>query len=257
MSTQTTPVTVTNWFEVYSRNVESAKAFYSAVFGWTFDSMPMGPDATYWMLKSGETVFAGIMDLNNPDLADVPPHWGLYFDVADCAATIAKATSLGATVVYGPMDIPDIGTVAGFTDCCGAHFNVHQPAKARTDISSGGVNWVEHMGPNRESAVKFYTSLFGWGSMDMEMGEPTGTYSMFTHGETPVAGCMNVADPNIHPNWAIYLHSDNLEATCAKVTEAGGQMISPTMDIGQFGRIAIAADCCGAVFGIHQPPTMA
>lgn len=254
MSSQTTPTTVTNWFEVNVANVDSALNFYETVFGYTKESMPMGPDMTYWMLKKGDTTFAGVMDLNHPAMEGVPPHWGLYLHCDNCAATIEKAKELGATVIYGPMDIPDIGTVAGFTDCCGAHFNVHQPAGERTDISGGAVNWIEHMGPNRECAVSFYKSLFGWGSMDMEMGEPVGIYSMFTVNEFPVAGCMNVSTDQVPPNWTIYLHSDNLEATCEKVTAAGGQVMQPPMDIGEFGRIAIASDCCGAVFGLHQPP---
>ncbi|MCE9558833.1 MAG: VOC family protein [Armatimonadetes bacterium] len=254
MSTQTTPVTVTNWFEVYSPNVEAAKSFYGEVFGWTADSMPMGPDSTYWMLKKGDTTFAGIMDMNSPELAGVPPHWGLYLNTDDCAATIAKASELGAKVIYGPMDIPDIGTVAGFTDCCGAHFNVHQPAGERDGLPGSPVNWIEQMGPDRAKAVSFYTSLFGWGSMDMDMGPETGIYSMFMLGETPIAGCMNVPAEAGPACWMVYLHSDNLEATCEKVVAAGGKVMFPAKDIGQFGRIAIAADCCGAVFGLHQPP---
>jgi predicted enzyme related to lactoylglutathione lyase len=216
----------------------------------------MGPDMTYWMLKKGDTTFAGVMDLSHPSMQGVPPHWGLYFHTDNCAATIEKVAELGGSTIYGPMDIPDIGTVAGFKDCCGAHFNVHQPSGERTDISGGAVNWVEQMGPDRVKAVDFYKSLFGWGSMDMEMGPETGTYSMFTQGETPIAGCMNVPNDQVPPNWAIYLHSDNLEETLEKVSANGGNVINPPMDIGQFGRIAIAADCCGAVFGIHQPPTM-
>ncbi len=252
MSTQ-----IINWFEVNSPNVDSAVNFYRNVFGWTKEPMPMGPDMTYWMLKSGDTVFSGVVDLNVPEMEGVPPHWGLYFHTDNCEATMAKATELGGSVVYGPMEIPDIGIVAGITDCCGAHFNVHQPAGGTaSDISGGAVNWVEHMGPTRECAVNFYKSLFGWGSMDMDMGEAVGTYSMFTVGETPVAGCMNVSADQVPPNWTVYLHADDLAATCEKVTAAGGQIINPPMDIGQFGHIAIAADSCGAVFGLHQPPSM-
>lgn len=256
MSTESATKTAVNWYEVYSPNVESATAFYQSVFGWTQDSMPMGPEMTYPMFKNGETTFAGVMDLGHPSMEGVPPHWGLYFHVESCVDAIEKVKELGGEVVYGPMDIPEIGTVAGFRDCCGAHFNVHQPLGERVDISGGAVNWVEHMGPDRESAVSFYKSLFGWGSMDMEMGEPVGIYSMFTDGEQPIAGCMQVGGEQAPPNWTIYLHSDNLETTCEKVASAGGQIIHPPMDIGQFGRIAMAVDCCGAVFGIHQPPVM-
>lgn len=258
MSTQTIPITVTNWFEVYSANTEASKSFYSQVFGWTYSSMPMGPERTYWMIQKGEEAFAGIMDLSDPQMEGVPPHWGIYLDTQDCAATLAKVTELGGTVVYGPMSIPDIGVVGGFTDCCGAHVNVHEPAGERKELIPGAVNWVEQMGPSRESAVKFYTTLFGWGTIDHEMGDGVGTYTLFTIGEGEsthsVAGCMTVPDPSMPPCWLVYLHSDNLESTCAAVTEAGGTVLNPPMDIGQFGRVAVCADCCGAVFGLHQPP---
>jgi predicted enzyme related to lactoylglutathione lyase len=112
------------------------------------------------------------------------------------------------------------------------------------------------MGPDREGAVSFYKSLFGWGSVDVDMGEPTGIYTMFTKGDEQLCGCMNVPSDQIPPNWTVYLHSDNLEATIEKVIAAGGQVMNPPMDVGPYGRIAIAVDCCGAVFGLHQPPTM-
>ena len=247
--------TAVNWYEVYTPNVESALNFYESVFGWTKEAWPMG-DVTYNMFSSGETTFAGVMDLSDPQMSHVPPHWGLYFHTDHCQATIDKAKELGAELVYGPMDIPEIGTVAGLRDCCGAHFNIHQPANNRPDLSRSAVNWVEHMGADRAAAVGFYTSLFGWGSNDMDMGEPVGIYSMFLLEGTPIAGCMQVPGDQVPPNWTIYLHTDNLESTCEKVTASGGSVMQPPMDIGQFGRIAIAADCCGAVFGLHQPPAM-
>lgn len=254
MSTENVSRTACNWFEVCSPNVASAVKFYEAVFGWTGVGYPMG-ETTYHMLQKGDLAFAGVMDLNHESMQGVPPHWGLYFHTESCQGSIDKAKELGAELVYGPMDIPDIGTVAGFKDCCGAFFNVHEPAGERQDISNGGVNWVEHMGPNRESAVSFYKSLFGWGSMDMDMGEPVGIYSMLTIGEMPIAGAMQVGESmGVPPNWTIYLHSDKLEDTIEKITANGGSIMQPPMDIGEFGRIAIAADCCGAVFGLHQPP---
>lgn len=253
MSTPSLPITVTNWFEVYSSNVESAINFYAQVFGWTKESMPMGPEDKYWMLKAGEASFAGVMDLNHPNLEGVPPHWGTYLHTDDCAATVVKVTELGGKVVYGPMAIPGVGTVAGLNDPFGAHFNIHQPEGERTEPPQRPVNWIEHMGPNREGALEFYKALFGWGSMDMDMGEPIGTYSMFLVGDYPVGGCMTVGGGEMPPNWMIYLHADNIEAACEKVTAAGGKVLSPVMDIGDFGHIAMVSDCCGAVFGLHQP----
>ncbi|HLO97016.1 MAG TPA: VOC family protein [Fimbriimonas sp.] len=255
MSEESAMKTAVNWYEVSTHNVESATNFYEAVFGWTHDSMPMG-DMTYNMLKTNDVTFAGVMDLSHPSMEGVPPNWALYFHTDNCQATMDKVKELGGEIVYGPMDIPDIGTAAGCKDCCGAYFNIHQPLGERGDLMNGGVNWVEHMGPNREKAVSFYSSLFGWGSNDMDMGEGIGIYTMFMEGAAAIGGCMEVPDPNVPPNWCIYLHSSGLEETLEKVAANGGNVIQPIMDIGQFGRIAIAADCCGAVFGIHQPPAM-
>ena len=248
---------ITNWFEVYSPNVASAVSFYQDVFGWGTESMPMGEGQEYIMLSGNTGPFSGIMDLTTPGMEHIPPHWGLYFHTPNCQATIDKVAELGGTLVYGPMDIPGIGIVAGFKDTLGAHFNVHQPAADKPDMSGSPVNWVEHMGPDRPAAVEFYKALFGWGSMDMDMGEGVGIYSMFLDGETPSAGCMQVGAEAGPPAWMIYLHAENIGETLEKVAAAGGTVIQPSMDIGQFGHIAIVQDAGGAFVGLHQPPVMA
>ena len=52
------------WRELYTRDVEAAKAFYGALLGWTFEGVPM-PDnnQTYWLARSGEAPVAGILDM--------------------------------------------------------------------------------------------------------------------------------------------------------------------------------------------------
>ncbi len=59
--------------------------------------------------------------------AEIPPHWGVLFAVADCDDTVAKARALGATVTNEPMDMP-IGRFAGLIDPQGASFTVMQAA---------------------------------------------------------------------------------------------------------------------------------
>jgi uncharacterized protein len=52
------------WNELYTRDVDAAKAFYAATAGWTFDGMPM-PDQnrTYWVAKATGKPVAGILDM--------------------------------------------------------------------------------------------------------------------------------------------------------------------------------------------------
>jgi predicted enzyme related to lactoylglutathione lyase len=62
------------WNELYTRDVETAKAFYS--LGWTFGGMPMShQNRTYWIAKAGDKAVAGILDMGGIVPDSDPPHW--------------------------------------------------------------------------------------------------------------------------------------------------------------------------------------
>jgi hypothetical protein len=54
----------------------------------------------------------------------VPPHWLVYFAVADCDASTERAHELGATVKVPPSDIPGVGRFSMLADPQGAGFAV-------------------------------------------------------------------------------------------------------------------------------------
>jgi predicted enzyme related to lactoylglutathione lyase len=112
-----TPVGDWHWNELMSPDEKKALAFYEGVFGYTHDSMDMGPQGTYYLLKQGDVMRGGLMRSPTPD---TPPLWMPYVAVADCDATAAKATSLGAQIIVPPNDIPDVGRFAALIDPQGA-----------------------------------------------------------------------------------------------------------------------------------------
>jgi len=57
-----------------------ALRFYEQVFGYSHDSMDMGPEGTYYMLKTGEVSRGGLMHSVRPD---APSMWLPYVAVAD------------------------------------------------------------------------------------------------------------------------------------------------------------------------------
>ena len=57
------------------------------------------------------------------------------------------------------------------------------------------------------------------------------------------------------PSWTVYFGVANAEASLADITAAGGRAMSPVMDVAGFGRMAMAQDPTGAVFGLWQPGT--
>jgi hypothetical protein len=111
-----------SWNELSTRNTDQAIVFYSDVFGWTADAQPMG-DMTYtvWLLDGSPV--GGMMPMGDEWPAEVPPHWTVYFAVADTDATVAKITSLGGSVIAPPIDIPQ-GRFALVSDPHGATFGV-------------------------------------------------------------------------------------------------------------------------------------
>jgi predicted enzyme related to lactoylglutathione lyase len=116
-----------NFNDLATRDVEGAKAFYGAVFGWTVLDLEGGfrmwtlpgygdflerddPDLRKRMVEVGAPAgFEDVVASINPipaDQPDTPPHWGVTFAVDDADATAAKATELGGTVVVPPFDAP-------------------------------------------------------------------------------------------------------------------------------------------------------
>jgi uncharacterized protein len=112
-----TPLGSWCWNELWTSDDARALAFYKSVFGYTHDSMDMGPEGTYYMLKTGEIARGGLMHSVRPD---APSMWLPYVAVADCDATSTRAKALGGRVLMEPSDIPNIGRFAIAEDPLGA-----------------------------------------------------------------------------------------------------------------------------------------
>lgn len=127
------------WAELMTRNADVSRAFYAKLLGWTpFAASladPMQPakpgEPAYTMFMSGETPVGGMMsmsDMNPPMPAHVPPHWFIYFQVADIAKAVADVKRLGGKVVKEPFDVKGVGQIAIIEDPAGAMLGIGQPA---------------------------------------------------------------------------------------------------------------------------------
>lgn len=106
------------WNELSTGDVDGAGKFYSELFGWKREIMDM-PMGAYTMFMNGEARAGGMMELTE-DCKDIPPHWMVYFSVADCDATAKKAAARGGKVLVQPMDIPRVGRFTVIQDPQGA-----------------------------------------------------------------------------------------------------------------------------------------
>lgn len=120
--------------------------------------------------------------------------------------------------------------------------------------------WIDLMVPDQQAAIDFYSDLFGWQG---EIGPPEqGGYTVCSLKGKPVAGIMkamnpdgSVPDPMPPTVWTTYLSTDGLDAAIRAVTDARGQVLHGPMPVMDLGRMAVAADPTGAVFGLWEPGT--
>ena len=110
--------------------------------------------------------------------------------------------------------------------------------------------WVDLAVDNVDQAVTFYTGLFGW-QVDRG-GEEVGGYSLALVNGKQVAGIGPKMQAGMPTVWTTYLATENADQTASKITAAGGQVMAPAMDVMDLGRMVVAADPAGGVFGLWQ-----
>lgn len=116
--------------------------------------------------------------------------------------------------------------------------------------SAGTPIWVDAGVPDIDAAAAFYQALFGWDIEDM--GPDAGNYRIARLDGKRVAGIGPQMNPG-PPAWTTYVKTDDVKATAGKVTEAGGQVLMPPMDVMEEGRMAIFTDDAGAAFAVWEP----
>jgi uncharacterized protein len=112
------------WNELHTTDVAKALLFYEKVVGFSHRSMDMGPGGTYHILSKGGVERGGATSYLAPG---APAHWLPYVVVDDVDATIARARKHGATILFGPEDIPGVGRLGGFSDPTGAALAIIKP----------------------------------------------------------------------------------------------------------------------------------
>jgi uncharacterized protein len=111
--------------------------------------------------------------------------------------------------------------------------------------------WVDLSVSDVPAALAFYSAVLGWSFQEDTTGEYGGYAIAQVQGQA-AAGIGPAMQPGIPAAWTLYLASDDADGTAKAVTDAGGTMLLPPGDVGPLGRMFVAADPTGAVFGVWQ-----
>jgi uncharacterized protein len=143
-----------NFNGLHTRDVDGAKAFYGAVFGWT--TLSLGGGVEMWTLPGygdhlelstpglrqmvadvgGPTGFEDVVASINPIRDDdTPAHWSVTFGIDDPDAAAAKAAELGGKVVVPPFDAP-WSRLTILADPAGATFITSKYVPENKDLGS-------------------------------------------------------------------------------------------------------------------------
>jgi uncharacterized protein len=260
------------WVDTSQPDPEAAVAFYGSLFGWDFeDTMPPGSAGKYFIarLRGGDVAAVGSQADGGPSMAA----WNTYVWVESADEAASKAIDAGGRVVIDPFDIMEAGRMAVLTDPEGAAFCVWQAKQhkgARIVNEPGSLNFNGLNTRDLGAAKSFYGSMFGWEALGLEGGVQMWRlpgYGAFLEKSDPglrkrmaesgapegfedvVATLNPIADdqPGTPAHWSVTFAVDDADATAARATELGGQVVVPPVDA-PWVRMTVITDPQGARF---------
>ena len=111
-----------SFFEMGVPDADRARAFYGALFDWTFHPTGEGPEA--WIETPPAAIRGGVHG------GDHDAGIEIYFSTSDIEATCAKVRQLGGTADSPGDDTPGFGRFTRCTDDQGVRFGLHQEPTA-------------------------------------------------------------------------------------------------------------------------------
>jgi predicted enzyme related to lactoylglutathione lyase len=246
----TAPVGAPSWVDLGTADVEDARRFYTALFGWTAHvSGDEYGGYTIFNLHGRPVAGAGPLFRTGQ-----PTAWSTYIATDDADADAVRVVAAGGKVLVAPFDVGDQGRMAVFQDPSGAFISAWQGTRMggfQTDAPNA-FGWAELNARGIDMAIPFYTHVFGWQPKQSEMGEGQPPYTEFQLDGRSVAGGweMNpMVPPEVPSYWQVYFDVDDVDAAHARALELGAhEMLGPQDFPG--GRFSIVSDPQGASFGL-------
>lgn len=244
------------WLELATTDQAAAKNFYSTLFGWQAQDMPMGPDAVYTMFRLNGRDAAGGFQVSEQERG-IPPHWQLYIAVENVDDSATRAAELGAKLIQPPMDIPNVGRMAVLQDPTGAMISLFQPGnhKGMGIVGEPGAYcWADLQTRDRDAGIRFYSALLGWEFLPGKDKDPNG-YLHIRNGEQFIGGLpeQRTMPPHVPAHWLPYIQTTDCAGLTERAKELGANILVPPMTIEGQLHFSVIADPQGAVFALFQP----
>lgn len=238
------------WVDLGTADLEEAKRFYTALFGWTADVSGEEYGGYTTFLLNGRPV-AGAGPLYGEGQ---PTAWSTYIATDDADAVAARVAANGGKVLVAPFDVMDQGRMAAFLDPAGAPFSVWQAGTMRGaamfDVP-GSLTWNELNTRDLDGARGFYGAVFGWAFRESEMGGFP--YVVAKLNETAICGFQPMLGSDwpidMPAHWLVYFAVHDCDRSTEHTVSLGGAVLQPPTSL-PIGRYAVLADPQGGMFAV-------
>jgi predicted enzyme related to lactoylglutathione lyase len=241
------------WIDLTSSELDRAQDFYGTVFGWTFGSAGPALGGYVTAAKNGHSVAGMVANVRQWPF---PDGWSTYFHTADIDATVCALTAAGASLHFGPVQLPAKGVMSAATDPSGAAFRLWQPLDAlgfEVVGEAGAPVWHQLTTRDYRVAIDFYREVFGWRTEQVSDTDQF-RYATALFGDQQLLGVMDGAKilPQDEPSrWTTFFGAEDVDKTLQVITDKGGDVLRPAEDT-PYGRLAAAADPTGVMFNLSS-----
>lgn len=245
------------WYELMSPDPLAAKAFYEKLLPWSIEVEASGA-IDYRMIATPSGTVGGVLTLTPEMIAGgAGAAWVGYLCVDDVDAALATLSGAGGHVIMPAHDMPGVGRFALASDPQGAVFYLMRPAPNEGAPPSpvfapgepGHVAWNELSTSDQAGAIDFYARLVGWRFEERLSMGPAGDYAFIDHQGTRLGGVMQQEVP---PAWLFYVQVGDIDAAVTAIAAGGGAVLMGPAPVPSGGRVVVARDPQGAVFGLVQ-----
>ncbi|MFF9781403.1 VOC family protein [Streptomyces nigrescens] len=246
------PLGTPTWIDLGVPDLDRAKEFYGALFGWEYEERSAATGPFTLCLLRGRRVAA----LRSVSAADVEGEswWLPYLATDDCDAAAERIVECGGAVAVPPSDVADLARTAVVTDPVGARFGLWQGRKLpgcelvnepdtliRNDLAS----------PDPEPARRFYSTVFDF-TLDGNDDLPDFDFTFLRRPDGHEIGGV-FGDPTARASrWQTVFEVADTDEVAARAVAAGGTAGTP--EDAPYARMAALTDPFGTAFSIGTRP---
>ncbi len=227
------------WHDLLTDDVSSAKVFYSALFGWTFEEQD-----EYITIYNRGKLIGGMMQVAPKPGSKAEAIWLPSMSVSNVDSMVAYVEKKKGKVLKGPLDMKERGKGVLVSDPHGAHIvllNAKGGDPVDTIPQMGDWLWDELWTDQPKESYDFYRKL---GKYDAT--EKRDNYRILKRKGKWRAGMRYVSRDGVNVHWVPVIRVKDPQTIVAKVVKLGGKVLVEPHKSFINGDVAIIADNTGA-----------